>query len=1013
MAEHPRERMLRSLIDWIESYRAAGKPLPNCPIHPRKAATVDLNRIAAETGIPIQILKNVANPLRKLLDAAVGELGITPSPADQVYSQLDRVLKNYEAQKKPLPRHGNSPSAAALAVEVGCDAEWFQKLPRMRARIKQALAIVGLDDTHITTTQERLASYLDELREQGRGLPATYPSSTTYSIEQVARDANVDVDVLRLPEFISRLADAEAEIGLSRPEWKYGHAVPNLLTLIQSWRSRALPVPCSPQNLAAPDYESLAASLDVPKFALWHSPLAEHLKGAIQELGIGPHVDLGTLPRASVTYKELLERAADSLPDNLASSTWAVYKSQLRTFMAACGKTEDDVVGAELGSRFHLTVDEWAQAQAFPPRRVQQLRSALGLFARAHGSLARAAAIPGDFREALRMLVSQPGVVRAHVEATIGVNAGIMENWLRGNSAPRGSEEAVRGIEKYFALPEGTLTSLVTFNPRLRRTYCPRSLFPEPYRGKTNSMYRLRMLVKHRLPDNFEELSDAKRELLVRQTTEAVVSGQVKLPFRARMLLLGKRPYRYLYEDWPTRLKEEWDGAADSLVHFKTAPTPPRGMQRHSAWMSPQTAQKNLQDIQLYFGWLVLDADTEDPLLRGKGMDPDSLTFALLLDTDLTEEYLNWRALRSNGYNGQTLTFLQMCKAHLSSRGGWLYQRPDYLGRVISRLDVAAPPKLFEIRPKTARALRDHANTIAVWHELCNEAHARYSQIDADFRNVRNGQVTVKQTRDPFEPILPILEAPSPIAYLVAMHQIMRHEAGRLDTHLRRHTFMQLVLSQLLTLYPLRASHWAKLTYSSDNSGHLKRYDDNGNVRYEIHFNREEFKNSYSAVFGRPDAPLKFVGVVDGDLARDLDRYLEVCRPLFLKGRNHNHVFVGSKGNPASGPTIYSIIKNATGRFLAESGPVGLRVKGVHPFGPHAYRHIIGTNAIKATGSVESAANILLDSVAVTRKNYIRFLPQERMAQALTRVTLAQGDLSEHINDILSTTRRQEAEEEA
>ena len=55
---------------------------------------------------------------------------------------------------------------------------------------------------------------------------------------------------------------------------------------------------------------------------------------------------------------------------------------------------------------------------------------------------------------------------------------------------------------------------------------------------------------------------------------------------------------------------------------------------------------------------------------------------------------------------------------------------------------------------------------------------------------------------------------------------------------------------------------------------------------------------------------------------------------------------------------------------------------GLRPFGPHSMRHIVATAVIKRTGSLEHAANLLLDSMEMVARHYARFLPSDRYSQS-------------------------------
>ncbi len=80
---------------------------------------------------------------------------------------------------------------------------------------------------------------------------------------------------------------------------------------------------------------------------------------------------------------------------------------------------------------------------------------------------------------------------------------------------------------------------------------------------------------------------------------------------------------------------------------------------------------------------------------------------------------------------------------------------------------------------------------------------------------------------------------------------------------------------------------------------------------------------------------------------------------------------------------LFNRIQNWSHEYLSQNSSRGLGIKGVHSFGPHAFRDIVATDIIKTTGSISLAANMLLDSEETVRRHYARFLPEDRIALAM------------------------------
>jgi hypothetical protein len=196
--------------------------------------------------------------------------------------------------------------------------------------------------------------------------------------------------------------------------------------------------------------------------------------------------------------------------------------------------------------------------------------------------------------------------------------------------------------------------------------------------------------------------------------------------------------------------------------------------------------------------------------------------------------------------------------------------------------------------------------------------------------------------------------------------------------------FALLVRDTLLTLMmirnPLRASHWERMTYRTDGTGHLRKMRD-GN--YELRFSKREFK----AVSGIRQK--EYRAFVSPDLTWLIDEYL-TCWRLLLEGSRHSAcVFVSSSceaGRKRKYFFIGDIIVSATARYLQEYAPRG--------FAPHGMRHIIATHLVKNyLDGISRAAAALHNTEAMIQKHYghLRAEDVTRRAHELIAGELAAG----------------------
>lgn len=318
-------------------------------------------------------------------------------------------------------------------------------------------------------------------------------------------------------------------------------------------------------------------------------------------------------------------------------------------------------------------------------------------------------------------------------------------------------------------------------------------------------------------------------------------------------------------------------------------------------------------------------------------------TLAWLAVPTYVEEFLRWKQARTDGsVSGQLFTFIAQLAALVRPVYGYLAQQDRF-----------------------QRTLPDEYQTVP-WSSLCNEQFELSEALRTHLSKDR------KVWRDPFEPIQNILQQAQPMDALVDMIGRLRAdrpvEGGKPEAIWAR----DMVLMKLLLCVPLRRRNLAQLTWRADNTGQIyQRFDQSWWIRIDSRL----FKNSAGAAGTRVyDTP------VLESLWADVERYCKHFRPRLM--REATDLFLLSACTREKGPhqpwkDLSSRVFELTRRYL-------WRCPGV---GPHAFRHLVATSVLKATGNdYKTAALILNDKMSTVEKHYGHITSGDaamKMAEAL------------------------------
>jgi hypothetical protein len=595
--------------------------------------------------------------------------------------------------------------------------------------------------------------------------------------------------------------------------------------------------------------------------------------------------------------------------------------------------------------------------------------------------------VPETFDEALEFHMRRHGdtagdLLHAVLQPGDRFDFRSVNSWLQGRRLPRSVEalRVLRGAEQRYGLAAG---------------YFARML---PVPGRSATGHRVdgigraeqRRLAWH-LPDDFGHRPQVEQEEILQWVRTTVIAGTTdyrryqaaaaKTPFGLRFpgLLISERNTegaglspRAAALIAPPRLFEEMS----RLVAFKTATLSPLGYRRSGVW-GPETAAQRLEHFSLMFGAL---AARPDGPIRGHGASPDALTLALLVFPRIWDWYLSWRAARRGFYTQWEVDMLSIGVALSHRETGWIRQTPD-LANALSPIAGL----LSEADIEVARG---------DWAEACDRLHA------FGLARMKEVQRVCKVHRDPFAPILPILEAESPVGeYRKIAHEIVRLEPDarrypraaaesaraylmvRLGLHLG---LRQKNLRQLL-ICPRGSRPRSERELEDLRRGELRwSVRDNG---WEVLVPAVAFKNAHSAFFGQK--PYRLVLPDLDGLYDRIDAWIDRHRAILIRNAVDPQTFFVKTVKLSSAEAAYNqttfyeawrLIIQRYGIYNPYTGRGA--IEGLLPHGPHNVRDVLATHILKKTGSYEQASYAIQDTPDTVAAHYGRFLPQDKAALA-------------------------------
>ena len=429
----------------------------------------------------------------------------------------------------------------------------------------------------------------------------------------------------------------------------------------------------------------------------------------------------------------------------------------------------------------------------------------------------------------------------------------------------------------------------------------------------------------------------------------------------------------------PQHLIEE----LDDLVKFKRSTLATFGYQRYAGW-SAYTAELRANTYGRFFGAILASPRSE---IAGLGVPRSHITMALMAFPAVWDWFLRWAEKRRGFYTKYEFNTLTDVASLLRENTGWIRQHPELALRL-------APIPGIVTRADIRKARKDWGGCCATTVEF----------LRSKLRELRR---IYRPHRDPFEPILPVLNSDGPLAqYRKIADEILRHMPNEKQDPIRA---AEAVRDYLIFRFGMhlgfRQRNFRELLLCMP--GHKKRGDltlremRRGEIRWsevdnawEVFVPSQAFKN-WDSFFFKHRAFRHLLPDLE-NLYFWIDAYINRHRSVLLRGSADPGTFFVRKMRRKTTTTsmdtaaFYFVWRDVIARFGIYN-PYTKRgaIEGILPHGPHSVRDVIATHVLKQTASYDLAAFAIQDTPDMVKTCYGRFLPEEKVglaAKVLNRV---------------------------
>ncbi|KRW97497.1 hypothetical protein [Paracoccus sp. MKU1] len=590
---------------------------------------------------------------------------------------------------------------------------------------------------------------------------------------------------------------------------------------------------------------------------------------------------------------------------------------------------------------------------------------------------------PDNFGAALRLHAARHGETIYHLYNAVvrpedGVHRSTLIAWGRGAKAPRSaiSLEILQRIERRYRLPDGYFAGKMGGSHRAPGDFDLKEIAPA----------ERRRLAWH-LPEDFNRRPQSEQAEILDWVRNVIISGSTDYRRYQTAMMRQRYAVRFVCASGPRRKSSIATAEGESgiinapkrlndemaeILRFKTSTFAAFGLQRNGVW-GEETASQKVEHFGLWFGAFAAPPESE---VQGYGADPKALTFAMMIFPQVWDWYLQWREHRRGFYTKWEIDLLSIAAAFCREETGWLRQTPRMAGNLRAIEGLISEQDISEARSDWAQAC----------DRMYKHARRRMKEIDR----------VARIHRDPFEPILSVLEAPSPVGeYRKITEEILRrmpderHHPRSAAEAVRAFLLLRIGLHTGLRQKNLRELLLCKrgdLPTAERRLEDMKRGELRWSTRdhgWEILIPSVAFKNANSSFFGAK--PFRLILPDLGRLNEMIEAWIDRHRARLIGvAADPGTFFVKTAKMTSTNAaycqnTFYEAWRTAIQRYGIYNPWTGKgAVKGLLPHGPHNVRDVLATHILKQTGSYEQASYAIQDTAEMVAQHYGRFLPQDK-----------------------------------
>jgi integrase len=348
------------------------------------------------------------------------------------------------------------------------------------------------------------------------------------------------------------------------------------------------------------------------------------------------------------------------------------------------------------------------------------------------------------------------------------------------------------------------------------------------------------------------------------------------------------------------------------------------------------------EDLSLYDSWLI-----------GAGMKIRSLSFDLLLDTSLVEQWLNWVAQRNGGMSKTQSTYCIILCGLFNEKTGAVSQCYE-IARKIMKFPVL--PRVLTREDRVQFGIR-----MEEWARTCEETKRIYKDFRQSFSSSK-----VKRKRRSIQRHEKLLSLENPLAVVHKMlNRLHLSEPRHLGTTSQSWKLWvrNVTLVELLISNPLRADNICYLRYSPEGIGTLRKIE----TGYEIFIEKYEVKNPHD------EKEFGYRGDVNSVAAAWLEFYINEVRPYWeTRIPADERLFLTRTGKPIDVIELRSILIKLSQQFLPEYPALNT----------HAFRHIVATSWLKQNPDDYITVSLILgDRLATVMNEYAHLASKDGLTR--------------------------------